>query len=57
MAQVEQLLISGNTEGAISTQQQLVLRLAQRYLCGRREGWLADGDIESIQLRHLNLKV
>jgi hypothetical protein len=50
MAQVEQLLIAEDTEGAISAQQQLVLRLAQRHLCGRREGWLADGEAESAHL-------
>jgi hypothetical protein len=50
MAQVEQLLIDEDTEGAIATQQRLVLRLAQRHLCGRREGWLADGEAESAEL-------
>ena len=50
LAKVEQFLSAQDTGGAISTQQQLVLRVAQRHLCGKREGWLANGEAESAQL-------
>ena len=50
-AEVERLLKAGDTIGVIAAQQRLVLRLAQRHLCARREGWDDGGPEAALLLR------